>query len=548
MERFETEVKKEVDDFLERNIRFTDEEGERIRERIAPKKNRPLRFSPVYWTVLAAAASLFIFISISYISSPNGISNGNSTLPGSINGEDQDNIGGDELIFYGEGAYWNVRYIYNPELYDEKKVSWVEIELQDSELSQEDLNNIDIDFESKDGVITGNVGGMVTKIQDNIISFLVGTVNNETYKEDKYKITIKFNDQQDVIKLKFMSKEFVSKTIYEAETIIQQYIKYLNSKEWDEFVELFNFDNEGKEELLSFFKDSNAKSKKQGIHEIENVKLVSMSLSNDPEFISKGDYVYDVFLDMKVHDNSEFYMNGVTHNIFVLNKTGSGLKIENVYFKGLADDKELKNGNKDITIKDVFEISDGKDLTLELEQSGKEDIHLKIEKLPVLLSYLTQSDNPELEMSRLRSTYILTHQEKDYFLVSFNCGVKLCDQLLVEHSSNDEVQSIEVSESSIFQEVKQHGDHLALLFGRNEGVAVVRNQIALLNLKEFIKVSPPQHLEVLESFEYPITRIEWKDNDLLVDIADIEEPTFENIQGWNKNNGEPIQELLWEFE
>ena len=27
----------------------------------------------------------------------------------------------DEVIFYGEGEHWNVSYIYNPELYDEKK-------------------------------------------------------------------------------------------------------------------------------------------------------------------------------------------------------------------------------------------------------------------------------------------------------------------------------------------------------------------------------------------------------------------------------------------
>ncbi|MDW0118362.1 hypothetical protein QTL97_15630 [Sporosarcina thermotolerans] len=576
MERFEKEIKKEVDDFLKRNIRFTHEEGERIRDRIAPKEKRAIRFNPVYWTVLAAAASLFIFISISFINNPNGISIGNTTLLGFMNGEDQHNslykgkylkigvigaipevnekqiafqeisfdqftieevrnfdavfvmkeslstaaekqytkiftdshipfffidsnkgaypfidenleyeeaaeipnhnyfatgylltidgeemtwtyepsnennkvsfsaifktieyvtritfngneditdedltisIGADAIIFYGEGAHWNVRYIYNPEMYDEKKVNWVEIELQDSELSLEDLNNIDIEFEGRDGVITGNVGGMVTKIKDNVISFLVGTVNNETYKEDKYKIKIKFNDQQDVIRLKFLSKG-----------------------------------------------------------------------SNNNEY-----------------------------------------------------EKE------DITSMDDSKISDGNDLTLVLEQSGREDIHLKIEKLPVLLSYLTQSDDLELEMSRLQSTFILTHQDKDYFLVSFNCGVKLCDQLLVEHSSKDEVQSIVVSESSLLQDVKLQEDHLALLFGRNEGVAVVRNQVALLNVKEFIKVSPPPQLEVLESFEYPIARIEWKNNALKAAIADLEEPTFENIVEWNKNNGEPIQELLWEF-
>lgn len=111
----------------------------------------------------------------------------------------------DEVIFYGEGEHWNVSYIYNPELYDEKKVNWVEIESKNLELSPEDINNIDIEFESIDGVITGNVGDMETKLEGNAISFLVGTVNFETYEEDEYKITIKFKDKQDVIKLQIKS-------------------------------------------------------------------------------------------------------------------------------------------------------------------------------------------------------------------------------------------------------------------------------------------------------------------------------------------------------
>lgn len=107
----------------------------------------------------------------------------------------------DEVTFYGEGEYWNVSYIYNPELYDEKNVNWVEIESKDLKLSKEDINNIDIEFESNDGIITGNVGNMEAKIEGDVISFLVGTVNFETYEEDEYKITIKSKDKQDVIKL-----------------------------------------------------------------------------------------------------------------------------------------------------------------------------------------------------------------------------------------------------------------------------------------------------------------------------------------------------------
>ncbi|PIC75882.1 hypothetical protein CSV74_13980 [Sporosarcina sp. P19] len=80
-------------------------------------------------------------------------------------------------------------------------MNWVEIELKDLELSREDINNIDIELEGNDGVITGNVEDMKTKVEGNTISFLVGTVNNETYEDDEYRITIKFKGKQDSIKL-----------------------------------------------------------------------------------------------------------------------------------------------------------------------------------------------------------------------------------------------------------------------------------------------------------------------------------------------------------
>ena len=99
--------------------------------------------------------------------------------------------------------------------------------------------------------------------------------------------------------------------------------------------------------MLLFLKDSKNQAKKEGIHGIQNVKLVSIELSTDPQFTSQGDYVYDVLLDMKVNKASEFYMNGVTRHIFVLKMTSDGLKIETVYFKGLAD---KENGSYNINL------------------------------------------------------------------------------------------------------------------------------------------------------------------------------------------------------
>ena len=81
-----------------------------------------------------------------------------------------------------------------------KKVNWMEIEWKDSELSQTEIDSIDIEIESREGLLAGNLGNMKTKMEGNIISFLVGTIHSETYEEDEYKITIKFKDKQDVIK------------------------------------------------------------------------------------------------------------------------------------------------------------------------------------------------------------------------------------------------------------------------------------------------------------------------------------------------------------
>lgn len=108
----------------------------------------------------------------------------------------------DEVAFVGEGKYWNAKYIYDAKLYDEKNISWVEIAFKEEEKFDFDLNDIDIEFKSRDSSIIGNVGDMETKIDKNKISFLIGTVNFETYKEDNYELTVKYKEQKDVVKLK----------------------------------------------------------------------------------------------------------------------------------------------------------------------------------------------------------------------------------------------------------------------------------------------------------------------------------------------------------
>lgn len=92
----------------------------------------------------------------------------------------------DEVAFVGKGDNWEAKYIYNAKLYNEKHINWVEIKYKDENKTDFSIDDIDIVLKSRDVTITGNVGDMETKIDNNRITFMVGTVNNETFKEDEF--------------------------------------------------------------------------------------------------------------------------------------------------------------------------------------------------------------------------------------------------------------------------------------------------------------------------------------------------------------------------
>ncbi|WP_188205543.1 hypothetical protein [Alkalibacillus aidingensis] len=187
-------------------------------------------------------------------------------------------------------------------------------------------------------------------------------------------------------------------------------------------------------------------------------------------------------------------------------------------------------------------------IILDIELPNQKTIHINIEKdIPILQSYLEQFDEPKSEVNRMRSNYLLSNKQRDYFLISYNCGTNLCDQLLLEHNQGD-FNTFKVSEASFMQVSKQNNDYLAFLFGRNEGDEVLRNEVVIFNLEDFQKISPPENLAMLESFEYPISSIEWKDGRLITTIAEIDDTSFEALMEWYKNHENPTQKLQWEIQ
>lgn len=184
---------------------------------------------------------------------------------------------------------------------------------------------------------------------------------------------------------------------------------------------------------------------------------------------------------------------------------------------------------------------------LPIKKPNQEQLYVSIDKVPILKSYLEQFEDTNSEINRIRSKYLYTNNQKNYILVNYSCGTKHCNQLLLEEKEGD-IQSIQVSDSSYLQDFKDNNDYLAFLFGRNEGSEVVRNQVVIINLKDFQIISPPEDLILLESFEYPIPMIEWKNGILTATMAKIDDTSYEGIIQWNINNQAPTQQLKWEMQ
>lgn len=72
MDKFDTEVRKEINSFLHDNVQFTSAEKRRIQEKISNQKSLGERINPVYWSVLTAAVVLSIFLSYSYLMDSRG--------------------------------------------------------------------------------------------------------------------------------------------------------------------------------------------------------------------------------------------------------------------------------------------------------------------------------------------------------------------------------------------------------------------------------------------------------------------------------------------
>ena len=91
MNNFDKKISDKVKSYLDENIDFSTEESEKIHLKIQQGNHKSRKFNPLYWTVLASAATIFLILSLSFLKGPivgpenehavQGSGNENPTLP-----------------------------------------------------------------------------------------------------------------------------------------------------------------------------------------------------------------------------------------------------------------------------------------------------------------------------------------------------------------------------------------------------------------------------------------------------------------------------------
>lgn len=133
-----------------------------------------------------------------------------------------------------------------------------------------------------------------------------------------------------------ISRDRLIENMTPVERVINDYVSVLVNKQWDDYISLFNYSEDEQNELLKFLKDENNSIKREGIHGIKSIEIRKIEPTTSEAFSSKGDMVYDVYLDMLVANPSEFYENGTSLHVFVFKNKGDKLLIDTVYYRGIT--------------------------------------------------------------------------------------------------------------------------------------------------------------------------------------------------------------------
>lgn len=162
---------------------------------------------------------------------------------------------------------------------------------------------------------------------------------------------------------------------------------------------------------------------------------------------------------------------------------------------------------------------------LEIQIDSNENITIPIKNIPFLYTELTQGMNLEddteigllkFQFDRIQPEVIYADGKDYYILINYNCGVKLCNYMLIKYNDTN-LESIYLA-SGLFKDVKVSTDRdkLSINFIQTEGHEVFDNIVIVgINDLEIIETPnlPKEYTYVLDSYE-------WNENKLYINYME----------------------------
>jgi len=177
-------------------------------------------------------------------------------------------------------------------------------------------------------------------------------------------------------------------------------------------------------------------------------------------------------------------------------------------------------------------------------------INIPINKIPEIEKFLEGAVDKEVEIRRMRGIILKTTESKSFILLSYGCGAKMCDTLLIQ-KQGEEIHTLQLP-YGIFQDYifSPSENHVLFVYGIDEG-SINRNFIRVVHLNKMQLVESQSKEWSKEFFDEPIWPIldyKWTDNHtILIKIPDTRSPDLPLLEEWFTSEKKKTKEITIKF-
>lgn len=182
-----------------------------------------------------------------------------------------------------------------------------------------------------------------------------------------------------------------------------------------------------------------------------------------------------------------------------------------------------------------------------LDNGYGQSFNVSLSSIPNLEKYLEDELDKKLEIDRIQIEFLdWGIQYNNYFVLKYGCGNKICNLILIQITTLNEVKTVYLGEG-IYTDSEVFDKKSLLRITVNEGNNVVRHQIIIVDLITMSIITPHDKSKEELYFKaplYPITEFKWLTaNTIELVVADIPNVTYESLDKWYKTTNPPLKRV-----